>query len=78
MKLFETLAGNAKIKETLAADIEKGTQSHAYIIEGAEGSGKHTAATLAVMSLFCKRDGDSLPCLSCPSCKKHLRVLLPT
>ncbi len=77
MKLFETLAGNAKIKETLAADIEKGTQSHAYIIEGSDGSGKHTAATLAAMSLFCKRKGDSLPCLSCPSCKKVLEGIAP-
>lgn len=77
MKLFETLVGNAKIKNTLAADIEKGTQSHAYIIEGAEGSGKHTAVTLAVMSLFCKRNGDSLPCRSCPSCKKVFEGIAP-
>ncbi|MBE6562349.1 MAG: hypothetical protein E7660_01285 [Ruminococcaceae bacterium] len=71
MELFERLYGNEKLKNTVARDILSGRQSHAYIFEGPEGSGKHTAAHLTAAALFCKsRDGKSFPCGTCPSCRK--------
>lgn len=71
MELFASLAGNEKIKKTLASDILKEKPAHAYIIEGARGNGKHTAAYLAAAALFCEdRNSDTFPCGKCRSCKK--------
>lgn len=70
MKLFPTLAGNEKIKKTLAQDIKNGKHSHAYIIEGPKGSGKHTIAYLAAAALSCTSTSECLPCGKCNSCRK--------
>lgn len=70
MELFSTLAGNEKIKKTLARDILNSKHSHAYIIEGPAGSGKHTVAYLTAASLFCTDRSESLPCGKCTSCYK--------
>lgn len=73
MELFSGLIGNDKIKKTLAQDIFSGTNSHAYILEGPEGSGKHTTAYLAGAALFCEcRSNEKFPCGKCLSCKKAL------
>lgn len=72
---FPTLAGNKSLRERLAADILGHRLSHAYIIEGAKGSGRHTLAYQIAAALSCeKRDDDGLPlpCGLCPSCKKIL------
>ncbi len=47
---------------------KSGHLSHAYIIEGAEGSGKLTLARAVVCSLLC--ESKNSPCYSCPSCQK--------
>ncbi len=70
MKLFDELYGNEKLKSTVAKDIISGKQSHAYIFEGPEGSGKHTAAMLTAASMFCRSRGDKFPCGECNSCTK--------
>ncbi len=71
MELFRELHGNEKLKNTVARDILTGRHTHAYVFEGPEGSGKHTAAMLCAAALFCRnRDGNSFPCGTCPSCKK--------
>lgn len=71
MELFKELYGNEKLKSTLARDIISGRQSHAYILEGPDGSGKHTAALLTAAAMFCRnRDGKKFPCGECPSCRK--------
>lgn len=73
MKLFEGLIGNEKLKKTLACDIFSETNSHAYILEGPEGSGKHTVAYLASAALFCEnKSAASFPCGKCSACKKVL------
>ncbi len=48
---FDPLYGNEQIKEYLSAAVENGSLSHAYIIEGPSGSGKHTLATAIACSL---------------------------
>lgn len=42
---LETLYGNIQTKEYFTAVIESGSLSHAYVIEGPAGSGKHTLVT---------------------------------
>ncbi len=72
---FPALAGNKALRERLATDILGHGLSHAYIIEGAKGSGKHTLAYQVAAALSCEKkdDGDlPLPCGLCPSCKKIL------
>lgn len=79
--IFEELSGNAKIKKILGGDILNGRQGHAYIIEGDEGSGKHTAALLTAAAVACnekdnefgiggKFPGGRFPCGKCPACRK--------
>ena len=71
MKIFDTLIGNEEIKKTLGAAIKDSVFSHAYIIEGAPGTGKRTVARLASAAIMCK-SRDTLPCGTCPTCKKIL------
>ena len=73
MKIFDSLIENNDIKKTLGAAIYNSAFSHAYIIEGAPGTGKRTIARLAAAAIICKnRDSGKLPCGVCPTCKKIL------
>ncbi len=71
MKIFDQLIGNEDIKNTLGVSIANSSFSHAYIIEGAEGTGKRTVAKLAAAAIMC-RSKASIPCGECPTCKKIL------
>lgn len=71
MGIFKGLIGNEDIKSTLGSAIKKGKFSHAYIIEGAYGTGKHTVARLASSAIMCTGYGD-LPCKECEYCRKIL------
>ena len=70
--IFPELLGNIAIKDLCGKDIKAGKHSHAYIIDGPEGSGKHTAAKQIAMAILCrnKNGENSLPCGFCPSCSK--------
>ena len=50
-KIFQPLIGNATLKGFLTAGASEKTLSHAYIIEGAKGSGKYTLATMLAAAL---------------------------
>lgn len=63
------LIGNETLRERLYSDIKHGTLSHAYIIEGKKGSGKHILAKNIIAALACENKGDSLPCGECKSCR---------
>ncbi len=68
---FANIAGNEPLRSRLAAEILSGSFPHAYIIEGAAGSGRKTLALSAAAALSCeKKDSDSLPCFECPACRK--------
>ena len=72
---FPCLLGNRSLRERFRDDILSGTLAHAYILEGAEGSGKHLFARLFAAALSCEKkdeDGVPLPCGVCPACKKIL------
>ena len=78
LKLFEELIGNEKLKATVGADILNGTGSHAYILDGPKGSGKHTASALIASALLCKRESDTrFPCGKCISCRKVKEGISP-
>ncbi len=72
---FTEIAGNNVLKQQLGARVRANTLSHAFIVEGPRGSGKHTLALHVAAALACQKRADesaTLPCLDCPSCKKIL------
>lgn len=69
MEIFKNIIANDEIKNTLGASIISSRFSHAYIIEGADGTGKKTIATTAAAAIMCE-SAHSRPCGVCPSCKK--------
>lgn len=75
-----SLVANESLRRRICSDVLCGTLSHAYIIEGVRGSGKHTVARLTAAALACENKGDDgkpLPCGECPTCKKILSGLCP-
>ncbi|MBR2848414.1 MAG: hypothetical protein IKB87_03045 [Clostridia bacterium] len=71
--LFPLLYGNDHFRTVVGSDILLNRFGHAYIIEGPEGSGKHTAAEAVSAALSCENKSDSafpLPCGRCLSCRK--------
>lgn len=48
---FETLYGNEKLKAFFRTESESGRLAHAYILEGEEGSGRHTLAMAVARAL---------------------------
>ncbi|MBQ7761117.1 MAG: hypothetical protein IJ400_03570 [Clostridia bacterium] len=73
MDIFSGLIGNEEIKCSLGNAILDSQFLHAYIIEGAQGTGKHTIARLASASILCQNKGHGkLPCGVCNSCLKIL------
>lgn len=71
MEIFKSLIGNDEIKNTLGSAIASSSFSHAYIIEGAPGTGKKTIARLAAAGILCK-SSFSRPCENCVSCRRVL------
>jgi len=60
---FSSFYGNEPIKKALESHM-----FHAYLIEGPDGSGKHTLADLITNALVC--DGPNPPCGACRQCYK--------
>ena len=82
---FPAVLGNDALKVRLGKDVAENHLSHAYIIEGAKGSGRHTVALSVAAAIECEiREsspspdlfGDipkrSIPCGECLSCRKIL------
>ena len=74
-RFFSSIVGNKSLCTRLAEEILNGSFPHAYIIEGAAGTGKHTLARLIAAALSCERrdeESQELPCGNCRSCRKIL------
>ena len=72
---FSDMVANERLRQDLCDDIVSHTLSHAYILEGARGTGKHMLALRIAAALNCEHRDDpahSLPCHDCPSCRKIL------
>ena len=68
---FCALYKNEKTRERLSNSLRAHTLSHAYILSGKKGSGKHTLALSVAAALNCEqRDGASLPCMRCITCQR--------
>jgi DNA polymerase-3 subunit delta' len=70
---FSSLIANEELCNYFTSAIQSGSLSHAYILLGAKGTGKHTLSRLIASALNCENRSDentSLPCLECDSCKK--------
>ena len=77
---FDSFIGNSSLKKKLFSDITSGALSHAYIIEGKKGSGRHTLAYLIAAALSCENlsnNATPLPCFTCLSCRKILEQKSP-
>lgn len=73
---FSALAGNARIKDQLSR--REGELSHAYILSGPAGSGKHTLARLLAAAMLCTAPKtENRPCGRCVPCKKVLSGIHP-
>lgn len=71
--VFSDVVGNRPLCRRFSDDILSQKLSHAYILEGAKGSGKHMLAWRIAAALACERQHDEnapLPCMNCPSCHK--------
>lgn len=74
------IVGNEALKRRLCDDILSGTPSHAYILAGPHGSGKHMIAWQFAAALACENKSEGnrpLPCGECPSCRKILEKKSP-
>ena len=67
--LGNNIIGNEALRAKLYSEIKSGTLSHAYIIEGKKGSGRHTLAKNIIAALACENKGGTVPCGSCKSCR---------
>ena len=75
MPFFDDMIGNHRLRRRLGNDVRRDKLLHAYILEGAEGLGKHTLALRLAAALACENkdtEGAVLPCRSCPACRKIL------
>lgn len=64
---FESIVGHEKIKEHLMNAIKLNKISHAYILNGEEGIGKKTIASVFAKAVQCEEGGVE-PCGKCHSC----------
>ena len=74
------LLGNRRLARKLGDEILAGSLSHAYIISGPRGSGKHTLALNIAAALACEnksKDSLPLPCGRCLNCEKILGGISP-
>lgn len=79
---FPNIVGNDALIRRLSKDISENRLSHAYVIEGAKGSGRHTIAKEAIAAIECEARSDdkthnSVPCGRCKSCEKILSEKSP-
>lgn len=69
-QIFEDVAGQEHITNTLQRALERGRIAHAYLFTGPRGVGKTTTARILAKSLNCKKFDKPTPrpCNECQSC----------
>jgi len=73
---FSDLPGNDALKRQLNAQGQRRGLSHAWIISGPPGSGRHTLANLLTAALICT-DPHTRPCKQCVNCRKVFAGIHP-
>lgn len=75
VRYMSEVVGNRALCEKLCLDVIEDKLSHACIIEGPKGTGKHTIAKNVAAALACTSRPETagrFPCLECADCKKVL------
>ncbi|MBR2463928.1 MAG: hypothetical protein IKB41_00645 [Clostridia bacterium] len=70
---FPDIRGNESLRRRIGAEFYEGAFSHAYILEGGRGFGKHMLARQIAMAAACENRKSSthpLPCGICKHCRK--------
>lgn len=67
---LSALAGNRRLKAQLSQQEGGRGLSHAYIISGPVGSGRHTLGGLLAQAMVCTAPEHQRPCGHCPQCRK--------
>lgn len=65
---FSEIVGQKKIKQYFLECLDTGSFSHAYLLEGAKGSGKASVVDALAHSLFCENSEGLEACGKCRSC----------
>lgn len=73
---LSSLAGNKRLKDQLSRQEGGRGLSHAYIISGPAGSGRHTLARLLAAGMLCTSRGEK-PCGQCGPCLKVQKGIHP-
>ena len=77
-----SIQGIEKIQPTAIKQIQsivaKNRIGHAYIIEGANGTGKTKVMQFFVQLMFCENSTENVPCETCRNCKRLKSALLFT
>lgn len=74
---LSALAGNERLKEQLSRQEQGRGLSHAYMISGPAGSGRHVLARQLTAAMLCASPGGDRPCGKCGACTKVRRGLHP-
>lgn len=78
MNAYTSIVGNKYLCERLSRAISDKFLSHAYILEGSHGSGRHTIALETIAAISCKANDEATnPCRKCISCRKILEGKSP-
>ncbi|GAB3054385.1 DNA polymerase III subunit delta' [Virgibacillus ainsalahensis] len=71
MKTWSDLAEVQPLASKIITNsIKKGRISHAYLLQGARGTGKEAIALLIAKGLFCENKSGVEPCHECHACKR--------
>jgi DNA polymerase-3 subunit gamma/tau len=68
-RVFEDVAGQPHITNTLKSELEEGRIGHAYIFTGSRGTGKTTCAKIFAKAVNCLNPKNGDPCNECESCR---------
>lgn len=69
---FPNIIGNARLCARIGQEIAHHRLSHAYLLVGPPGSGKHTFARQIAAALACEAHDGSMPCGKCAPCRAIL------
>ena len=73
---LSALAGNQRVRDQLSRQERGRGLSHAYIISGPAGSGRHSLARQLAAAMLCSGQGER-PCGQCVPCQKVLKGIHP-
>lgn len=67
--VFDDVAGQEHITQTLRNEIKTDSLAHAYLFCGTRGTGKTSTAKILARAVNCEHPIDGNPCNECPTCK---------